>query len=81
MPHKTYILSLWKHSQMKVYAIIVIIGFCQLKLVKDHFVRDPLEAPLPYPPLKKDIFDPSRRVTILFSIIFYFVPKIVFFKK
>jgi len=36
MPHKTYILSLLKYSQIKVYAIIVINGFCRLKLVKDH---------------------------------------------
>ena len=48
MQHKTYILSLSKHSQIKVYAIIVINGFCRLKLLKDHPVGDP-PAGLPYP--------------------------------
>jgi hypothetical protein len=55
MQHKTYILSLSKHSQIKVYAIIVINGFCRLKLVKDHPVGDlpaglpGQESPLKYP--------------------------------
>jgi len=46
MPHKTYTLSLLIGCGFKVNAIIVINGFCQLKLVKDHPDRD-LPAALP----------------------------------
>jgi hypothetical protein len=35
-----------------VYAIIVINGFCRLKLVKDHPVGDPRPDPLRYPTFK-----------------------------
>ena len=51
MQHKIYILSLSKHSQIKVYAIIVINGFCRLKLVKDHPVGDLPAAPTAVSPL------------------------------
>ncbi len=51
MQHKTYILSLSKHSQIKVYAIIVINEFCRLKLVKDHPVGDLPAAPPAVSPL------------------------------
>ena len=50
--HINYILSLLKHSQIKVYAIIVINGFCRLKLVKDHPVGDLPAGPPPVFPLK-----------------------------
>ena len=56
MQHKIYILSLSKHSQIKVYAIIVINGFCQLKLVKDHAVGDLPAAPPAVSPLKHLFF-------------------------
>ena len=61
MQHKTYILSLSKHSQIKVYAIIVINRILPIKIGEGSYRGGPpCSTPCRIPPLNKGFFGVCR---------------------